>query len=177
NRTAPFTGRTPASKAAPPAGTNSCPPVLKTHPPRARADRQRSHRSLSGANSVDLGIYWERCVEKQRIAPHHDVDPRESPSVTHFPKLTTISSPLTPSHLTARRGMPQVTAGAAYAGGRCCHKHWAPPERWEAAPGLPQPINRGHLSLPIRFAFFCLSLRHSLSEMAPHSTPLWALGS
>lgn len=77
NRTAPFTGRTPASKAAPPAGTNSCPPVLKTHPPRARADRQCSHRSLSGANSVDLGIYWERCVEKQRITPHHDVDPRE----------------------------------------------------------------------------------------------------
>lgn len=37
NRTAPFTGWTPASKAAPPAGTNSCPPVLNTRPPRARA--------------------------------------------------------------------------------------------------------------------------------------------
>lgn len=56
-------------------------------------------------------------------------------------------------------------------------KHWAPPERWVAVPSLPQPINRGHLSLPIRFAFFCFSLCRSLSEMAPHSTPLWALGS
>jgi len=34
----------------------------------------------------------------------------------------------------------------------------------------------GHLSLPTCFALFFLSLCLSLSEMAPHSTSLWALG-
>lgn len=50
-------------------------------------------------------------------------------------------------------------------------QHWAPPERWEAAPSLPKPINRGNLSLPIRFAFFRLSLRHPLPEMGAPQHP------
>lgn len=42
NHTAPFYGRTPASRAAPPAGANSWPDVLNTHSRRARPDEGKS---------------------------------------------------------------------------------------------------------------------------------------
>lgn len=67
NRTAPFTGWTPASKAAPPAGANSCPPVLNTRPPRARADPQRYQWSFSRSNSVDCAATRERSVKNNGV--------------------------------------------------------------------------------------------------------------
>lgn len=73
NRTAPFRGWTPASKAAPPAGGNSCPPILNTRPSRAREDPQCYQRSLSRSDSANSRSYNGTLCQKQWSVQHLNV--------------------------------------------------------------------------------------------------------
>ncbi|CAB1455936.1 unnamed protein product [Pleuronectes platessa] len=93
NRTAPFTGWTPASKAALPAGANSCPAVLKHTSTKGKG------RSPNGPSLATLS--------------HATITNRPTPLSNPF--SADCNSSLIPGPLQARRRMPQFVTGAACA--------------------------------------------------------------